>query len=303
METAQSARRRELYDLLGDLPPRTRLVGARQLSEVEHDGYTLETLVLDLNGVEPVPAYFVRPASGDGPFPVVLYNHAHGYDYALGKEELLRGREPLREPPYAEAMTGLGCAALCIDHWGFGERQGRSEGELVRETLWRGQSLWGLMVYDSIKALDYLETRPDVDAGRLGTLGLSMGSTMAWWLAALDERVKVCVDLCCLSDFEALIAHRSLEEHGLYYFVPGLLKRFTSAQINALIAPRAHLSLAGIYDPLTPPDGLDRIDGELRAAYAAAGAPEAWRLSRHACGHMETAAMRAEVVGFLREWL
>ena len=87
---------------------------------------------------------------------------------------------------------------------------------------------------------------------------------MAGWLAALDERVKVCVDLCCLADFQALMEHRSLEGHGLYYFVPGLLKHFTSAQINALIAPRAHLSLAGIYDPLTPPDGLDRIDGELR---------------------------------------
>jgi dienelactone hydrolase len=173
----------------------------------------------------------------------------------------------------------------------------------VRETLWRGQTLWGLMVYDSIKALDYLTSRQDVDAARLGTLGLSMGSTMAWWLAALDERVKVCIDLCCMSDFQALIAHRSLEGHGLYYFVPGLLKHFTSAQINALIAPRAHLSLAGIYDPLTPPDGLDRIDAELREVYAGAGAPEAWRLSRHGTGHMETAAMRVEVVGFLREWL
>lgn len=51
------------------------------------------------------------------------------------------------------------------------------------------------------------------------------------------------------------------------------------------------------------PDGLDRIDAELREVYAEAGAPEAWRLSRHATGHMETAAMRAEVAGFLKEWL
>ncbi len=126
---------------------------------------------------------------------------------------------------------------------------------------------------------------------------------MARWLAALDPRVKACIDLCCLSDFEALIARRSLEAHGLYYFVPGLRKHFTSAQINALIAPRAHLSLAGICDPLTSPEGLDRIDAELQEVYAAAGAPDAWRLSRHATGHLETAAMRAEVIGFLREWL
>jgi hypothetical protein len=77
----------------------------------------------------------------------------------------------------------------------------------------------------------------------------------------------VCVDLCCLSDFQALIAHRSLEGHGLYSFVPGLLEHFTSAQINGLIASRTHLSLAGVYDPLTPLDGLDTIDGELRKVY------------------------------------
>ncbi len=297
------ARRQELYGLLGDLPERWREIGAEIIGEEEAAGYALERLTLDLNGMEAVPAYFARPKGAEGPRPTVLYNHAHGYDYALGKDELTRGRDVMQRPPYADVLTGLGFNALCIDAWGFGERQGRSEEELVRETLWRGQTLWGLMVYDSIRALDYLASRPDVDAARVGTLGLSMGSTMAWWLAALDERVKVCIDLCCLSDFEALIAHRSLEGHGLYYFVPGLLKHFTSAQINALIAPRAHLSLAGIYDPLTPPDGLDRIDGELREVYAGTGAPEAWRMSRHATGHMETAAMRAEVVGFLREWL
>ena len=134
--------------------------------------------------------------------------------------------------------------------------------------LWRGQVLWGMMVYDSLRAIDYLVAREDVDAGRVATLGLSMGSTMAWWVAALDERVRVCVDLCCLTDFEALIETRGLDGHGIYYYVPGLLKQFTTAQINALIAPRAHLSLAGNHDRLTPPAGLDRIDAELRRVYA-----------------------------------
>jgi cephalosporin-C deacetylase-like acetyl esterase len=159
------------------------------------------------------------------------------------------------------------------------------------------------MVYDSLRAIDYLATRPDVDHTRLGTLGLSMGSTMAWWVAALDERVRVCVDLCCLTDFQALIDARGLDGHGIYYYVPGLLKRFDTAAINALIAPRAHLSLAGIYDRLTPPAGLDRIDRALQAVYAEAGAPEAWKLVRSATGHFETAAMRAEIMAFLAKWM
>ena len=85
--------------------------------------------------------------------------------------------------------------------------------------------------------------------------------------------------------------------------MPRLLTHFTTAEINALIAPRPPLSLAGDFDRLTPPAGLDRIDAALREVYAAAGAPAAWRLSRHATGHLETAAMRAEIVAFLREWL
>jgi hypothetical protein len=115
--------------------------------------------------------------------------------------------------------------------------------------------------------------------------------------------VKVTVDICCLTDFHTLLAKKGLSAHGVYYYVPGLLKRFTTAQINALIAPRAHLSLAGIFDRLTPPAGLDRIDSELREVYARSGAPEAWRLSRHATGHMETAATRVELTAFLQQWL
>ncbi len=106
-----------------------------------------------------------------------------------------------------------------------------------------------------------------------------------------------------MTDFQALIDTRGLDGHGLYYYVPGLLKHFTTAQINALIAPRPHLSLAGNYDPLTPPAGLDRIDAELSQVYAEEGAPDAWKLLRYETGHFETAAMRAEILSFLQQWL
>ena len=69
MGRGDERRREELLGLLGELPPRSRPIGAHRLWEEERDGYTLETLVLDLNGVEPVPAFFVRPTSGAGPWP------------------------------------------------------------------------------------------------------------------------------------------------------------------------------------------------------------------------------------------
>lgn len=304
MTTQPEARRRELYSLLGELPERDRPISATLVGEETRDHYVLEKLMLDLNGLEPVPAFFVRPKAATGRrLPTVIYNHAHGGDYHIGKGELINPRNAIQSPPYGEQIALLGCNALCIDCWNFGERRGAREEDVFKEMLWKGQVLWGMMVYDTIRAVDYLVSRPDVDPGRLATMGLSMGSTMAWWLAALDPRVKVCVDICCLTDFHAIIETRGLSGHGIYYFVPNLLKHFTTAQINALIAPRAHLALAGNHDPLTPPAGLDRIDAELKKVYAEAGSPDAWRLVRYNIGHFETAAMRAEVVAFLQKWL
>jgi len=296
-------RREELYALLGDLPDRNRPISDQVVKVEDREGYTLETLVLDLSGIEPVPAYFARPKGKVAHAPAVLYNHAHGGQWEIGKREFIEGRDALQAPPYAKVFTDLGYCALCIDAWNFGERRGRSESELFKEMLWQGQVLWGMMVYDSLRALDYLVSRPEVDPNRLATLGLSMGSTMAWWLAALDERIKVCVDICCLTDFEELIKARGLDGHGIYYYVPRLLEYFDTSQINALIAPRAHLALAGNYDRLTPPAGLDKIDVALGEVYAEHGVPAKWRMLRYETGHYETAHGRAAVIDFLRTWL
>ena len=301
---AQSAsRRRELYGLMGDLPARTRPIAGKKRAEEERDGYVLETWDLDLNGLESVPAYVARPKAAAGRRPAVLFNHSHGGGYKIGKQEFIEGRSYLQPVPYAKELTGLGYVALCIDHWVFGERSHTSEPDMFKAMLWQGQVMWGMMVYDSLRALDFLLQRPDVDPQRIATLGISMGSTMAWWVAALDERVKVTVDICCLTDFQTLLAKRNLSAHGVYYFVPGLLKTFTTAQINALIAPRAHLGLAGLQDKLTPVEGLDIIDAELQRVYAAHGHPERWKLLRYDVGHQETPEGRTEIIGFLQKHL
>ena len=298
-----AARRQELYALLGDLPPRDRPIGGHKRGEESRDGYVLERWELDLNGLEPVPAYVARPAALSGRAPAVLFNHSHGGGYTIGKQEFVEGRSYLQPEPYAKTLTDLGYVALSIDHWVFGERSGTSEADMFKAMLWQGQVLWGMMVYDSIRALDWLVERPDVDAARLGTVGISMGSTMAWWLAALDERVKVTVDICCLTDFHTLLQKKDLSAHGVYYYVPRLLKSFTTSQINALIAPRAHLGLAGIRDKLTPVEGLDIIDRELTRVYAEAGHPERWKLLRYDVGHEETAEGRQEIRAFLQTFL
>ena len=299
----RSQRSSELYSVMGDLPAWNKPVGVEVRSREETPHYTLERLVLDLNGEEPVPAVFTKPKGATGRLPTVLFNHSHGGGYDIGKKEYLEGRSYLSNPPYAEELASLGYAGLCFDTWAFGERATRKESEIFKDMLWKGQVMWGMMVFDSLRAIEYLVNRPDVDAARLGTLGISMGSTMAWWVAALDERIKACVDICCLTDFDALVADRGLDRHGVYYYVPSLRKHFATAQINGLITPRAHLALAGLQDKLTPVEGLDRIERELNEVYAAAGKPENWKLLRYDVGHQETPEGRAAIREFLKKYL
>jgi dienelactone hydrolase len=303
LAASKKKQRAALYQLLGKLPDANRPFAGKVISRKETGEMIIEKLVLDINGLEPVPAYFTFPKNSPGKVPVILFNHSHFGQYQVGKDEFLYGRKEMQSPPYAVALARAGYAGLCLDSWAFGERSKRTELDLFKEMLWKGQVLWGLMVYDNLRALDYLETRPEVDPKRIGTMGMSMGSTMAWWLAALDERIKVCVDLCCLTDFHTLVEEKALDLHGIYYYVPDLLNHFTTSQINALISPRPHLGLAGRQDPLTPLAGLEKIDRDLQAVYRREGAPEAWQLRLYDVGHLETPAMRQDILAFFKKWL
>ncbi len=299
----QEQKRKLLYGLLGKLPDRRRSVSGNTFDVQDCETYSLERLVLDLNGMEQVPAYLVRPAKGEEKFPVIVFNHAHGGRYDLGKDEILLKQNALGGKSWAEVLTSSGFAVFSIDCWNFGDRSGRDETALFKELIWKGMVLWGLMVYDTIKAIDYLETRPDIDTGKLGMMGISMGSTMSWWVSALDTRVCACVDICCLTDFESLIETGKLNGHGIYYYVPGLLEHFDTAAINALIAPRPHLALEGEYDTLTPAKGLDRIDSILKKVYADYGAQNHWIMKRYPVGHRLTSQMVHETIEFFKKYL
>ena len=294
---ATARRRDDLWRLLGARPFRAQGVAGECLKR--DDG--IEHWRLHLNREQAVPALLLRPR---GPARgVVLYCHAHGGRFGVGKDELLDGRPALQSPPYGEALTARRWAVLAIDHWGFGERQQPSERALVKRALWQGETLWGWRLHDTLAAIDWLRAQPGFEKRPIVTLGLSMGSTMALWAAALDERIAGCAELCCAAEYDALLQSGGFDRHGEYFFVPGLLRHgregFTLGEIAALIAPRPHVSLAGRGDPLTPPAGLASLDGTLRRAYAALGAGAAWRQIVEEGGHAETPTMRAAVLAWL----
>ena len=286
----QKERRKELWGLLGDLPWEHRPGPAKLVSKEEHDDYTLERLVLDLNGVEPVPALLLIPRKRQTPAPGLLYIHWHGGMYDLGKEMLLKGVDVA--PAYAAVCVQKGLVTLAIDSWCFGERKHEKNGHQGEENtfklmLWNGQVLFGMMMFDELRAMDYLASRSEVDNQRLGALGMSMGSTKAWWLAALDPRVKVCMDVCCLTDFAELIRTHHLQDHGIFYYVPSLLTQFQTADINELIVPRARLSVNGRLDPLTPPAGVEKVRDHLLPLYRQYGKESDCRIELFDCAHTE----------------
>ena len=300
------SRRKELWGVLGDLPWTHRPAAPRLLKTEKHDGYTLERLVLDLNGEEDVPALLLIPEKRQTRAPGMLYIHWHGGMYDLGKEQLLTG-VPV-QPAYAPVLAEKGIVTLAIDSWCFGERKrvpdGRTgEEDAFKRMLWEGQVLFGMMMFDEFRALDYLASRPEVDPKRLGVFGMSMGATKAWWLAALDPRVSACMDVCCLTDFGELIRTNGLKGHGFYYYVPRLLQHFQTAQINELIVPRPHLSLNGRMDPLTPPAGVEKVKDYLLPLYRKLGREQDCEIRLYDCAHVELPDMRKRILEWIDDYL
>jgi len=298
---ARKAALADLHALLGGDPGAAGLRGVTRIAARDHEGWVLEDLRLETGGAEPVPAWFLRPPEGAAPVPAVLYCPAHGNNYPVGRDELIVGR-PALIAPYADDLIGLGCAALCLEMPCFGLRQDPGEDVRAKAHLWAGTNLFGQMLAELSAGLDLLSGHRAVARDRIGTLGLSMGGTHAWWLAALDRRVRAASALCCMADLDALISGGGHDLHGIYMMVPGLAARHRTGRIAGLTAPRALQIAVGLADPLTPPGAFAVARRDLEHAFTMA--PN--RLSFHVepgLGHQETPAMRRAVLAFLHREL
>jgi dienelactone hydrolase len=263
-------------------------------------GITKEEVTLD-RGHGPIPGTLLRPG-GDGPHPAILYCHAHGNAWDIGRAELLSGRPALRCGAFGPVLAAAGFVVLCLDMPGHGARLAEgTESALAKAALWRGETLMGRMLGDLCAGLDLLERAPDVDAGRIGAMGLSMGATHAYWLAALDERVAAVAHLCAFANMAPLIASGAHELHGIYMSVPGLLAEGEMGDVAALIAPRPQFIAYGVRDPLTPEAAVLPALDRVRDAYGTSGALEVHAEAE--ASHEETADMRPAVLEFLERAL
>lgn len=261
---------------LGEMPPRPSPANVRVVSIDRKQGYRIEKFVFHNSVDSEVPGYIAIPEGRAGKLPAILTMHGHG-----SSKENMFGYQPTSQD-VAEMLARRGYVVAGIDSYFNGERRGTGpagtletqargsdqEMSLFKLNLWLGRTLWGMMLRDEQIALDYLASRPEVDPARIGAQGMSMGSTRSWWLAAIDDRIKAVVGVACFTRYEDLIAIRALRAHGIYYFVPGLLKHFDTEGVMALIAPRPFLALTGDRDAGSPPEGMRRLEQILNRFYA-----------------------------------
>ena len=282
-ESQKKAIRARLWELLGSMPPRPAKPMVRTISREDRGDYVVEQFEFDNGAGARVPGYLLLPKGGTAPHPAILYCHWHGDEYSIGREEIFQNTHTPETPGPTFARRGY--AVMAIDAYCFGERNGKGPGgsrELgacgestaSKFNLWLGRTLWGMIVRDDLMALDYLRSRPEVDPTRIGVTGISMGATRSWWLMALDDRLRTGVPMACMTRYQNLIAHEALSAHGIYYFVPGMLRHFDSEAVVACAAPRPMLFMTGDQDYGSPVAGVRAIGDAVKPVYRLYGREE-----------------------------
>jgi dienelactone hydrolase len=292
-EAGRAETRTTLLRCLGDLPPRPDPRKVRVVSREDRGDFILEHFEFH-NGA-----------------PTVVGMHGHS---GSKNDYLPKPDNPLS---LGWMLVKKGFIVAAIDGYFNGDRIGKGpaggrldkgsypqEMSLFKLHLWQGRSLWGMMVRDEQCLIDYLETRPEVNKGRIGVTGMSMGCTRAWWVSALDDRVQAQVGVACFTRYTELIAHGNLRRHGIYYFVPEVFKHFDTEAIFALSAPRPMLQLSGDQDGGAPTDGVIMLEKKLAAVYGLYGKPENFRsVIYRDTGHEYLPEMREEMVAWFEKHL
>ena len=274
----------------------------RGVTTEERAGYRLERINFTTRGGDTIRGLLTRPIDLSVPAPAIVYAHAHGARYDIGASELIEGRPELLGP-LGPIFAHAGYVTLAIDMPTFGERSGVTESAASKAAVWYGKSLFGQMLSEQAGAIGYLASRSDVDQQHIGMFGLSMGSILTYWLAAVDQRIAAAAHLCCFADFATMVASGAHDGHGHYLTVPGLLAETSTGEIGGMVAPRPQLICLGNDDALTPPLAVERALAETVAAYAAANASRALEVHRQPGGHAETAQMRDAVLHFFARTL
>ena len=237
------------------------------IERVERDDHLREKWLIQTWKGARMPVYLLFPQAGEAPYPAVLAFAGHGY----GVKDIIglweNGEERLEPDGYHQEfgleLCRAGFMVIAPEISCFGERQTNYDyldltlGQPVPTTCQQtsalachlGGSVIGLRIQDAFRLVDWLETRPEVDLGRLGAMGISGGGMHTLFSTCLDERIRACVISGYYSTFQDSVLSIG---HCACNIVPGLSRFGEMYDLIGLVAPRPVLVEAGTHDPIFP---------------------------------------------------
>jgi len=263
--------RRQLREMLGidPLPPRTDLK-ATKTGEFEHEGVIVENMHFQSKPGLYVTANLYRPKVIEKPLPTILYVCGH----AVKDKDGVRYGNKAGYEHHGMWYAKHGFVCLVIDTVQLGEIVGEHHGTYSKDRLWwwsRGYTPAGVEAWAGIRALDYLETRPEVDKTRFGVTGRSGGGAYSWWIAALDERIKAAAPTAGITTLRNHVVDGCVEGHCDCMFMVNTY-RWDYDKVAALVAPRALCIVNTDKDNIFPIDGVFKIYQSTRRIYKLLGA-------------------------------
>ena len=174
---------------------------------------------------------------------------------------------------------------------------------LTAKTLFAAGATWpGLHVWDDMRTVDYLASRPEVDPARIGCVGLSIGGLRAAHLIAADPRIKVASVTGWMTEFASQLRHH-LRSHTWMVYVPGLYRSLDLPDAAALHAPGALLVQQCRRDTLYPLSAMQAAVDKLARIYTKAGIPQKFRGTFYDEPHSFKPPMQDEAFAWLDRWL
>jgi hypothetical protein len=275
---------------LDPLPERTPL-NATILGEIPRDGYRIQRVTFESRPGMTVTANVYVP-DGEGPFPLVLCPVGH---WGRGKNEATPAARN-------RALAKLGYITITYDPFGQEERNVPGNGH---DEAWRlpltGHCNMSIMVWDTVRALDYMLTREDVDGTRIACTGASGGGLNTLYTSVVDERLDVAVPVVYITQWQDFFS--TGHAHCPCSHVPGLGQFTDMGEMTALFAPRPQMYMGAEDDPDFLPRGARRAEAQARVVYDLLGADENLRCLIFPGGHDYGQPMREALYGFLEQHL
>jgi dienelactone hydrolase len=270
----------------------------------DFDDHRREELLLTADGHPPLPMYLLTPKNAKGKRPAILAVHghgAHGHHPIAGRDDLPGVGNAIKNNnyDYGRQLVRQGYVVTCPCMTPFGDRLGKNAGktDLCGDTFIRmsmlGRTLMAENLRDCRWAVSLLAQHPDVDADRIGCVGLSLGGRMTMLTTALEPRIKV----CAISGALNAMQERVSQPYGCgSQIIPGLLQFGDVAEIASLIAPRPCLWEVGAKDKLIDPTWADEILRRQGRAYKALNVEDQLTVDRFDGGHVWHGTVAAELL-------